>query len=174
MKEQKNNKHLYKILNAQQLGLKLIANVTYGYTSANFSGRMPCIEVPILIQRKNIFYCFYVFLLKDNLNVQVGDSVVSKGRETLERAITLIQSTKKWNAKVIYGDTDSIFVLLQGRSREDAFKIGNEMADIVTKDNPIPIKLKFEKVYLPCILQVSFHIFFCINDKQTDGFLLFI
>jgi len=69
MKEQKNNKHLYKILNAQQLGLKLIANVTYGYTSANFSGRMPCIEVPILIQRKNIFYCFYVFLLKDNLNV---------------------------------------------------------------------------------------------------------
>lgn len=45
MKEQKNNKHLYKILNAQQLGLKLISNVTYGYTSANFSGRMPCIEV---------------------------------------------------------------------------------------------------------------------------------
>ncbi|XP_060837644.1 DNA polymerase zeta catalytic subunit isoform X2 [Rhopalosiphum padi] len=129
MKEQKNNKHLYKILNAQQLGLKLIANVTYGYTSANFSGRMPCIEV--------------------------GDSVVSKGRETLERAITLIQSTKKWNAKVIYGDTDSIFVLLQGRSKEDAFKIGNEMADIVTKDNPIPIKLKFEKVYLPCILQTK-------------------
>ncbi|XP_001949189.2 DNA polymerase zeta catalytic subunit [Acyrthosiphon pisum] len=129
MKEQKNNKHLCKILNAQQLGLKLIANVTYGYTSANFSGRMPCIEV--------------------------GDSVVSKGRETLERAITLIQSTKKWNAKVIYGDTDSIFVLLQGRSKEEAFKIGNEMADIVTKDNPIPIKLKFEKVYLPCILQTK-------------------
>lgn len=49
MKEQKNNKHLYKILNAQQLGLKLIANVTYGYTSANFSGRMPCIEVCLKI-----------------------------------------------------------------------------------------------------------------------------
>ncbi|VVC26026.1 Hypothetical protein CINCED_3A006758 [Cinara cedri] len=129
MKEQKNNKHLYKILNAQQLGLKLIANVTYGYTSANFSGRMPCIEI--------------------------GDSVVSKGRETLERAITLIQTTKKWTAKVVYGDTDSIFVLLKGRSIEDAFKIGNEMADIVTKDNPVPVKLKFEKVYLPCILQTK-------------------
>lgn len=51
MKDQKNNKHLYKILNAQQLGLKLISNVTYGYTSANFSGRMPCIEV----FKKNIF-----------------------------------------------------------------------------------------------------------------------
>lgn len=81
--------------------------------------------------------------------------MVSKGRETLERAIVLIQSTKIWNAHVVYGDTDSIFVLLKGRSKEDAFKIGNEMADVVTKDNPIPVKLKFEKVYYPCILQVS-------------------
>lgn len=97
---------------------------------------------------------------------------MSKGRETLERAITLIQSSKNWNAKVIYGDTDSIFVLLQGRSKEDAFKIGNEMANIVTKDNPIPIKLKFEKVYLPCILQVSFLTFSSIN-KLTNIFLLF-
>lgn len=29
------------------------------------------------------------------------------------------------------------------------------MADVVTKDNPSPVKLKFEKVYSPCILQVS-------------------
>jgi DNA polymerase zeta len=36
---------LQKILDSRQLGLKLIANVTYGYTSANFSGRMPCVEV---------------------------------------------------------------------------------------------------------------------------------
>ena len=35
------------MLDARQLGLKLIANVTYGYTAANFSGRMPCIEVNI-------------------------------------------------------------------------------------------------------------------------------
>ena len=59
------NTSLQKVLHARQLGLKLIANVTYGYTSANFSGRMPCIEV--------------------------GDSVVSKARETLERCIKLIQ-----------------------------------------------------------------------------------
>lgn len=39
------NYNLQRILHSQQLGLKLIANVTYGYTSANFSGRMPCIEV---------------------------------------------------------------------------------------------------------------------------------
>lgn len=45
MKENKSNKLLQKVLHARQLGLKLIANVTYGYTAANFSGRMPAIEV---------------------------------------------------------------------------------------------------------------------------------
>lgn len=42
------NSVLQRALHSQQLGLKLIANVTYGYTSANFSGRMPCIEVRLI------------------------------------------------------------------------------------------------------------------------------
>ncbi|CAH1777995.1 unnamed protein product [Owenia fusiformis] len=129
MKLNKEDKALERLLHARQLGLKLIANVTYGYTSASFSGRMPCIEV--------------------------GDSIVRKARETLERAISLVENTKKWGAEVVYGDTDSLFILLKGRSKEDAFRIGQEMCDAVTNDNPKPIKLKFEKVYLPCVLQTK-------------------
>ncbi|XP_023212817.1 uncharacterized protein LOC111615631 [Centruroides sculpturatus] len=129
MKEYKEIKPLYKLLDARQLGLKLIANVTYGYTSANFSGRMPCVEI--------------------------ADSIVGKARETLEQAIKLIETTTKWNAKVVYGDTDSVFVLLEGRSKEQAFKIGKEIAEAVTAINPKPVKLKFEKVYLPCLLQTK-------------------
>ncbi|RLU15029.1 hypothetical protein DMN91_012916 [Ooceraea biroi] len=120
---------LQRLLHSQQLGLKLIANVTYGYTSANFSGRMPCIEI--------------------------GDSVVSKGRETLERAIKLVETTPKWGARVVYGDTDSLFVLLPGKSREEAFTIGEEIADAVSAANPAPVKLKFEKVLHPAILQTK-------------------
>ena len=45
MKANKANPAVRRLLDFKQLGLKLIANVTYGYTSANFSGRMPCIEV---------------------------------------------------------------------------------------------------------------------------------
>lgn len=52
------NRTLQRILHSQQLGLKLIANVTYGYTSANFSGRMPCIEV----------YIFKGYIKKDIIN----------------------------------------------------------------------------------------------------------
>ena len=37
--------NLYKIFDSRQLSLKLIANVTFGYTAANFSGRMPSVEV---------------------------------------------------------------------------------------------------------------------------------
>lgn len=81
--------------------------------------------------------------------------MVSKGRETLERAIKLVEATEKWRAKVVYGDTDSLFVLVPGRSRAEAFKIGAEIADAVTNDNPYPVKLKLEKVYQPSLLQVS-------------------
>lgn len=43
----------------------------------------------------------------------------------------------------------SMFVLLKGATKEQAFKIGNEIADAVTATNPKPVKLKFEKVMLP-------------------------
>lgn len=126
MKIDKDDKALQRLLNNRQLALKLIANVTYGYTSASFSGRMPCSEI--------------------------ADSIVQTGRETLEKAIALIHSVKRWGAEVVYGDTDSLFVHLKGRTKDEAFDIGEDIAQTVTNINPRPIKLKFEKVYLPCVL----------------------
>ncbi|KAJ5726189.1 C4-type zinc-finger of DNA polymerase delta [Penicillium malachiteum] len=126
MKADKDDKILQRLLNNRQLALKLIANVTYGYTSASFSGRMPCSEI--------------------------ADSIVQTGRETLEKAIALIHSVERWGAEVVYGDTDSLFIHLKGRTREQAFDIGEEIAQAVTDTNPRPIKLKFEKVYHSCVL----------------------
>lgn len=80
---------------------------------------------------------------------------MSKAKETLERAIKLVESTPKWGARVVYGDTDSLFILVPGKSKDDAFKIGYEIADAVTASNPKPVKLKFEKILLPTILQVK-------------------
>jgi len=76
----------YRMLDSRQLALKLIANVTYGYTAAGFSGRMPCVEV--------------------------SDSVVSLGRFTVENAIRIInQNEDSQGTRVVYGDTDSLFIL---------------------------------------------------------------
>lgn len=122
----RSNPMLSRLLNSRQLALKLIANVTYGYTSASFSGRMPCSDL--------------------------ADSIVQTGRETLEKAIALIEDKADWGAKVVYGDTDSLFVYLPGKSKEEAFTIGNAIAEEVTKSNPSPIVLKFEKVYHPSLL----------------------
>jgi len=55
----------------------------------------------------------------------------------------------------VYGDTDSVFVVLKGKTKDEAFDIGEEMARVITQQNPKPMKLKFEKVYLPCILQTK-------------------
>lgn len=39
-----------------------------------------------------------------------------------------------------------MFVLLKGATKEQSFKIGQEIAEAVTATNPRPVKLKFEKV----------------------------
>eukprot|EP01135_Chromosphaera_perkinsii_P007361 Nk52_evm9s805 gene=Nk52_evmTU9s805 len=124
--KKRGNSSLDKMLDARQFGLKMIANVTYGYTSANFSGRMPCIEI--------------------------ADAIVSTGKQTLERAINLVNETKKWNSRVVYGDTDSLFVEVIGASRQEAFRVGREIVQKVNEVNPKPVTLKFEKVFHPCIL----------------------
>ena len=126
MKAEKDDKTLQRLLNNRQLALKLIANVTYGYTSASFSGRMPCSEI--------------------------ADSIVQTSRETLERSIAFIHSVERWGAEIVYGDTDSLFIHLKGRTKDEAFDIGSEIAAAITNMNPRPMKLKFEKVYLPCVL----------------------
>jgi DNA polymerase zeta len=62
-----NDKSFVRLQNNRQLALKYIANVTYGYTSASFSGRMPCAEI--------------------------ADSIVQTGRETLEKVMFSIDKT---------------------------------------------------------------------------------
>lgn len=46
----------------------------------------------------------------------------------------------------------SMFVLLKGRSLQEAFTIGREIASAITEMNPSPVTLKMEKVYYPCFL----------------------
>lgn len=54
-----------------------------------------------------------------------------------------------------------MFVLLEGRSVEEAFRIGHEIASEVTAMNPNPVTLKMEKVYDSCFL---------LTKKQYVGY----
>lgn len=55
-----------------------------------------------------------------------------------------------------------MFVLLKGRSRADAHRIGAEIAAAVTAANPPPVRLQIEKVYHPCML---------ITKKRYVGYM---
>ena len=104
----------------------MFMNVMYGYTGAAHSGRMP--------------------------SVDIADSVVETGRYILDQVISFINSHKVWKAEVVYGDTDSVFVHLKGRSIEEAFRIGEQMEKEISALYPYPMYLKFEKVYSSLIL----------------------
>ena len=71
--------------------------------------------------------------------MNTSNIATAKSRETLERAIDVVEKTRRWDARVVYGDTDSMFVLLEGRSVDEAFKIGEEIAEVVTRMNPSPV-----------------------------------
>lgn len=126
------------MLNARQLGLKMIANVTYGYTGASFSGRMPCVDIADAIvqtarQTLEVIFVHFSFM---RLTLFL-----------LQNAISLVHNTPKWRGRVVYSDTDSLFIELPGATREQAFLVGNEIAAAVTAANPVPVKLAFEKVH---------------------------
>ena len=130
----KGEKILARILDARQYALKMISNVTYGYTSASFSGRMPCSDI--------------------------ADAIVITGRFRLFKAIQMVEEKPGEFAdhvnRVVYGDTDSLFVQMkEGISVEKAFEVGSRISKCVSETNLQPMLLKLEKVYLPCVLQTK-------------------
>lgn len=64
------------------------------------------------------------------------------------------------DAKVIYGDTDSVMVDFHVKTLEESMKLGREAAEHISTKFVKPIKLEFEKVYYPYLL---------INKKRYAG-----
>ena len=89
----------------------------------------------------------------------ISDAIVQTARQTLENAIALVHNTQKWRARVVYGDTDSLFIELPGATREQAFQVGNEIANAVSAANPAPVKLAFEKVRIKSSRNISLFFF---------------
>lgn len=91
----------------------------------------------------------------------VADSIVECARRTLSNAIELANSwgreaDGRWRgAEVIYGDTDSLFIRMRGRSVAEAFEFGKAFCKAVTASNPPPVHLKLEKVYKGSIMQTK-------------------
>lgn len=67
-----------------------------------------------------------------------------------------------YDAQVIYGDTDSVMIKFGTNDIREAMELGEKAAVFVTQAFIKPIKLEFEKVYLPYLL---------MNKKRYAGML---
>ncbi|KAL7412360.1 delta DNA polymerase [Mrakia frigida] len=127
------------VLDGRQLALKISANSVYGFTGATV-GKLPCLAI--------------------------SSSVTAYGRQMIEMTKQEVESQysiengAKYDAKVIYGDTDSVMVKFGCPDLETAMALGSEAADLVSQKFTAPIKLEFEKVYFPYLL---------INKKRYAG-----
>ncbi|XP_074639008.1 DNA polymerase delta catalytic subunit-like [Acropora palmata] len=120
-----------KVLDGRQLALKLSANSVYGFTGAQV-GKLPCLPIS---QSVTAF----------------GRMMIERTKELVELKYT-VENGYKTNAKVIYGDTDSVMVKFGVESVAESMELGREAASYVSGHFVKPIKLEFEKVYFPYLL----------------------
>jgi DNA polymerase delta subunit 1 len=129
------------VQNGRQLALKVSANSVYGFTGANV-GQLPCLPI--------------------------ASSVTSYGRQLLEKTKAFVEEKYttangyKYDAEVVYGDTDSVMVKFGTKTVEETFPLAIEAADKCSEIFPSPILLEFEKVYFPYLL---------MNKKRYAGLM---
>ncbi|KXS19990.1 hypothetical protein M427DRAFT_399532 [Gonapodya prolifera JEL478] len=127
------------VLNGRQTALKVCANAIYGFTGAKDS-KLQCLPI--------------------------AESTILFGAEMLERTKQEIElkfrKTEGFDtdARVIYGDTDSVFVKFPDSSVGDAIRMSKKISDHITTLFEQPIALEFQKVYFPFIM---------LNRKRYAG-----
>ncbi|KAL5045470.1 hypothetical protein BDW71DRAFT_183822 [Aspergillus fruticulosus] len=127
------------VLNGRQLALKVSANSVYGLTGATV-GKLPCLAIA-------------------SSTTSYGRQMIEKTKQEVEARYTIANGYSH-DAKVVYGDTDSVMVKFGVTDLEEAMKLGQEASEYVSSKFIKPIKLEFEKVYFPYLL---------INKKRYAG-----
>lgn len=114
------------VLNAKQLAYKVSMNSVYGFCGVSgTSGMLPCRAV--------------------------AATVTAVGRSMLYRAKEFIEAEMP-GAVVLYGDTDSLMVDFGVSDVEEAITRGRTAAERITALFRAPVKLCFEKCYMPYVL----------------------
>lgn len=118
------NKYMADIYDITQNGLKIVANSLYGTTGAPDS----------------IFNCPYA-----------ATTTTARGRECLQM---LLDFMKREGLEVLYGDTDSIFAVLRGKTPAETIAIGKALAKKINSEGILPnlVEIDFENYKLPFLI----------------------
>lgn len=92
----------------------------------------------------NTFYGVLASSFYRFTNLEIGSAVTGYARETIK---SLIEKLKTQNFKVIYGDTDSVFIESGSRNSAEAIKIGRELSERISREEGVTVE--FEKVMDP-------------------------
>lgn len=112
------------VLNGLQLAYKVVANSVYGQCGSRTS--------PI---RK----------------LEVAACTTAAGRDRIQDAKRIVET--EFGGKVIYGDTDSIFIKFPTTDLAESIKFGQQAAERITSTiNRKPYKIEYEKTFYPFIL----------------------
>lgn len=106
------------ILNAKQIALKYMSNSFYGY-----SGYV----------RARLYM------------VAMAGSITAFGRDNLEKTRKLVE--ENFGYKVIYADTDSVFLKTKIENLDEAKDAGEKISKFITENLPGALELEFEKTY---------------------------
>lgn len=135
---------LAEVLDKRQLALKVTANSFYGFLGVP-NGRLPLIEA--------------------------AKCITGKGRELINHVKTYV--TKKYNATVVYGDTDSSMIDLKLTDPAECDVWGHRLAAEIsgTDDTPglfpPPLKMEYEKAMRIVCLKKKKYLAFFISKGQV-------
>jgi len=154
---------LHDLLKARKGAKKLMKAATNPFEKAVYNGRQLALKVSC-----NSVYGFTGALRGILPELAISASVTGYGRQMIDETKRLveekytIENGYEHNARVIYGDTDSVMIKFGGLDMAEQMKLGEEAAEYVTKHFTKPIFLEFEKVYKPYLL---------MNKKRYAGLL---
>jgi DNA polymerase delta subunit 1 len=129
------------ILECRQKSIKVVANSVYGFTGA-VCGIFPCLRISSSV---TLF----------------GRDAIQHTKDRIEAHFTIANGYRA-NARVLYGDTDSVMIDFGVETVEEAIRLAKEAEVLVSNDFPAPMKIVFEKVFLPFLL---------VQKKQYAGLL---
>ena len=78
----------------------------------------------------------------------MGRMMIERTKDEVESRYTIIDGYS-YDARVIYGDTDSVMINFGPKDLSRVMELGQDAAKYVSVKFIQPIKLEFEKVYFP-------------------------
>lgn len=123
MEDNKYDEAQRSVFNGLQLAYKVVANSVYGQTGSRTSA----------IRKLCVAAC-----------------TTSAGRKALYTAKRVVE--KEFNAEVVYGDTDSIFIKFPTKDLAESIQLGVAAGKVITKTCGRTYKIAYEKTFLPFIL----------------------